>query len=278
VQPGSIMIKDGKVVSTYHDPAMKDALAYLKKLTDAKLVDPEFMSNKYADVQQKLYQGQYGIAFIHWPNMMKDEFISQWQKINPKAEWIQLNPPQGPGGSYNSPESAIKAGSLHALPKSLEKQPDKLKKVLEMLNYTATKEGSRLVWYGIEGKHYNLQADKVVPTELMDKEGGYFTVYQFTGRKDNEYLKIKFAKLENYVTFADQVPKLKVYDSAIVYPSTLNTSDAKRYGGEEIIKFIYGKASLDKYDDFLKTLDTTYQYKAIMQESEKQLKEQKFLK
>jgi putative aldouronate transport system substrate-binding protein len=190
---------------------------------------------------------------------------------------VQLNPPQGPGGAYNSAENVISAGGIFGLPKSLEKQPDKLKKVLEMVNYTATKEGSRLVWYGEEGKHFNVVGDKVVPTELMDKEGGYFSVYQFVG-SNNEYLKTKFAKLENYINFSIQVPKLKSYNSVIVYPPSLNTSDATRYADEEIIKFIYGKYPLDKYDDFIKTLETTYQYKAIMQEAEKQLKDQKYLK
>lgn len=275
--PGTMMVKDGKLVSTYYDPAMKDALAYLKKLTDARLVDPEFMTNKVPDVQQKLFQGQYGIAFIHWPAMVKDDVLSQWKKINPQADWVQLAPPQGPGGAYNSADSAIAAGAIMGLPKSLEKQPDKLKKVLELLNYTATKEGTRLVWYGVEGRHYNLQGDKVVPTELLDKEGGYFSVYQFAG-SNTEYLKTKFTKQESYITFADKVAKLKSYDAAIVYPQTLNTADAARYGEEEIIKFIYGKTPLDKYGDFLKTLETTYQYKAVLQEAEKQLKEQSFLK
>ncbi|MDF2924747.1 MAG: transporter substrate-binding protein [Paenibacillaceae bacterium] len=277
LNPGTIMIKDGKVISTYQDPAMKEALAYIKKLTDAKLVDPEFMSNKVPDVQQKLFQGQYGIAFIHWPAIVKEDVRVQWQKINPQAQWIQLSPPQGPGGSYNSEMSAISAGGIFALPKSLEKQPEKIKKALELVNYTATKEGSRLVWYGVEGKHYNLEGDKVVPTPLMSSEGGYFSVYQFTG-SNQEYLKTKFADLESYINFSVNIPRLKAYSNVIVYPPSLNTADINRYGEEEIIKFIYGKTPLDKYGDFLTKLDTTYNYKAVLQEAEKQLREQQFLK
>ncbi|NSW90295.1 MAG: hypothetical protein HPY74_06390 [Firmicutes bacterium] len=39
-----------------------------------------------------------------------------------------------------------------------------------------------------------------------------------------------------------------------------------------IIKFLFKKEPLDKYDEFLKTLETKYNYKAYLDECEKQSK------
>lgn len=127
--PGSIYNKDGKVINSLYELAMKDALAYIKKIIEAGVVDPEIMANSGLKHQQKAIQGKVGSLNIDWPNMTKDQFADQIKQVNPKAEWIQLSPVKGPGGALTNSYD-LGSGTMFALPKSIEKDSVKLSRVI----------------------------------------------------------------------------------------------------------------------------------------------------
>jgi putative aldouronate transport system substrate-binding protein len=269
--PGSVYVKDGKVINSLYEPAMKDALAYIKKIIEAGVVDPEIMANSGLKHQQKAIQGKVGSLNIDWPNMTKDQFADQIKQVNPKAEWIQLSPVKGPGGALTS-SFDLGSGTMFALPKSIEKDSAKLSRVIELINYVSETDGLMLVQYGEKGKHYNLQGDKVIPTDLLAKDGGYFWIYQLAGRPEMDYLKVKFEKQIPYIEFAAKAERLNILNGLLDKPADYNPADADRYVNEEITKFIYGKRPLEQYGDFLKTLETQFKYKSFVETSEKQVK------
>jgi putative aldouronate transport system substrate-binding protein len=274
----SIYVKDNKMVNSLYDPKMKDALGFIQKLIASGSVDPELMANSGLQHQQKAIKGQAGIIYIDWPNVTKDQFVEQIKAVNPKAEWIQVDALTGPGGKFASSWDIGKSAGMYAIPKSLEKNPEKLQKVLELLNYVSSKDGSLLVQYGVKGKHYNLDGSKVVPTELMGKEGGYFWLYQFTGRPEMEYLTVKFAPQSKYMEYASKQPRIEALNGFIDFPNGYNAADANRYIEEELSKFMYGKRQLSEYDSFLKTLEGSMNYKAYLDAAEKRIKELGYLK
>ncbi|MGO4273196.1 ABC transporter substrate-binding protein, partial [Paenibacillus sp. TAF58] len=61
-------------------------------------------------------------------------------------------------------------------------------------------------------------------------------------------------------------------------PNGYNDADAKRYIEEEFSKFLYGKRPLSEYDSFLKTLETSMNYKAYLDAANKQIKELGYVK
>lgn len=269
--PGSVYAKDGKFMDALHDPAMKDALTFAKQLFDAKAVDPDVVTNTGIQHQQKAIQGQAGIVYIDWANMSKDEFAAQIKTVNPKAEWIQIAAPKGPAGQFDGTWDIGKS-ALMGLPKTLEKSPEKIQKVIDLLNYISEGKGSNLVQYGVEGKHFTLENGKVKPTDLLAKEGGYFYSYQFTGRPELSYLSTKFAKQTPYIDFTSKQPRISAFNGYLDSPAGYNSADAERYFSEEIIKFLYNKRPISEYGDFLKTLDTQFNYKAFRESAEAQLK------
>lgn len=276
--PGSFYEKDGKVINAYYDPAMPEALKYIKSLIDAGVVDPEIMTNKANLEVQKAFQGKAGLIFKGWTDIDKDEFVAQYKAINPNAQWVQMVPVKGPGGQYDGSYDYDRPSRYWVIPKALEKDKAKLQKVIELINYVSGKEGNTLVMYGLEGKHYNMKDGKVVPTDLMAKEGNYFNVYQITGRPNKEYLAIKFPNQAASTEFAIKTPRIRSFDSSVIPPSDFNKADADRYAEEEMIKFISGKRPITEYADFLKTLETTFKYKAYVDAGAKQIKEQGFVK
>ncbi|WJH33448.1 extracellular solute-binding protein [Paenibacillus sp. CC-CFT747] len=277
-QPGTFYEKDGKVINAYFDPAMPEALKYIKSLFDAGVVDPEIMTNKGNVEVQKAFQGKAGFIFKGWTEIAKDEFVSQYKAINPNADWVQMVPLKGPGGAFDGTFDYDRPSRYWVIPKAIEKDKAKLQKVLELINYVSGKEGNTLVMYGLEGKHYNLKDGQVVPTDLMAKEGNYFNLYQITGRPNKEYLAIKFPNQAAATDFAIKTPRIPSFDSSVIPPTGFNKADADRFAEEEMIKFVTGKRPLAEYADFLKTLETTFKYKLYVDEGTKQIKEQGFVK
>ncbi|MBB6732944.1 extracellular solute-binding protein [Cohnella sp. CBP 2801] len=270
--PNTFYVKDdGKLVNSLYEPAMKDALAFIKGLIDTGGVDPEIMANTGLQHQEKAIKGQAGIIWIDWPNLSKDQFAEQIKKVNPNAEWIQLAPPKGPGGQYDGPYDAGGTSGIYAIPKALEKDKEKLQKVLDLLNYVSGKDGSMLVQFGIQGRHYNLDGDKVVPTDLMSKETGFTWLYQFTGRPEMSYLQTKFAPQAKYIEFANNQPRLQSLNGFLTNPEGYNPADATRFIEEEFVKFVYGKEPLTNYDSFLKQLETSMNFKTFYDDAVKQL-------
>ncbi|AFH59986.1 extracellular solute-binding protein [Paenibacillus caseinilyticus] len=274
----SVYVKDGKMVHALYDGNIKAALGFIREFVASGSVDPELLANSGLQHRQKAIKGEAGIIYVDWPNMTKEQFVEQMKAVSANVNWVQVGALKGPGGAYASGWDTGKTAGLYAIPRALEKNPEKLQKVFDLLNYVSTKEGSLLVQYGVKGKHYNLEGEKVVPTELMGKEGGYFWLYQFTGRPELEYLKVKFEKQAPYVEFASKQPRIEAYNGFINYPAGYNAADADRYIEEELAKFIYGKRPLEEYDAFLKTLEGSMNYKAYLAEAEKRLKELGYLK
>lgn len=268
-----IYIKDNKMVSSLYDPNMKNALAFIKKMIDEGLVDPELLASTGQQYVQKAIQGKAGMGNFSWTDLAKDAPAKQIKEVNPKAEWMQIAPPKGPGGQYDVSTGKGTSFTLFGIPKALEKDTAKLDKIFEYVNYISTKEGNRLVSYGVEGRHYTLNGDKVVPTDLLAKEGAYTWLYQVTGRPEAEYLQTKFPTQAPLIDFVQKQPRMTAYNGLLNPPADFMTADATRFIKEELSKFIYGKTSLDKYDEFLKNLETKFKYNLYLDGAQKRLKE-----
>jgi putative aldouronate transport system substrate-binding protein len=167
---------------------------------------------------------------------------------------------------------------MFAIPKGLEKNPEKLKKVFDLINYVSSKDGSMLVQYGVKGVHYNLENNKVVKTDKLN-DIGYVWDYQFTGRPDEfEYLRVRFPNQEKVIEFAKNQARIHALNGFVDFPAGYNQADAVRFTQEELVKFLYGKRPLSEYDAFVKTLQETFNYKAYLDEAQKTISELGLLK
>lgn len=267
----NLFIKDKQLKASAYEPAMKDALTTVKKFIDAGVVDPDFLINDGPMVQQKAIQGKVGIVALGWDLMDKDQAREQIKAVNPNAQWIPIPTVAGPVGTYERTYDIGAAGTMFVIPAALEKEPEKLERVFELLNYVSSEEGNRLVQFGIEGRHYNMVDGKVVATDLMAKEANFTWLYQFTGRPGMTYLQTKFPAQAESIKFSSERPVLETVDGFVDIPESFNMADAKKYYQEEITKFIYGEEPIDKYDDFVNTLNTTYGYSDFVKNATEQI-------
>lgn len=274
--PGSFSVKDGKLVNAFDDPGMQEALAFIRKLSAAGVVDPELAANSGTQPRDKAIQGQFGIVYAGWPELTSKQPVEQIKTVNPNAEWIQIPPLKGPGGQSDGVLDIGATSGMYAVPPTLASQPEKLQKVFDLLNYVSDGEGALLVQFGRQGTHFNLEGDKVVPTELMSQaieNGGatYSWIYQFTGRPEVPYLKTKFGGQIDYINFAVTQPRMEVLNGFVIAPEGYNVSDTNRYMQEQLLNFTTGSRSLDEYDAFVQELNTTYNYQAFRDAAQQQL-------
>ncbi|MGW5192703.1 extracellular solute-binding protein [Kribbella sp. NPDC004138] len=268
--PGAEYVEDGKIVNGYQDPDTKTALEYVAKLVNAKVVDPDFLSSTLAQAQERAMQGKAGILCQSWPQMTKPEFTASAKKAQPGAQWIQLPPLAGPAGPGAMPYDENFA-SIYAIPAKVGKDEAKLKNIMKFVEYISGQSGNRLVSYGIEGTHYTVADGKVKATPKLATDGGWFWLYQLTGRDEGEYLGIKFAAQKKYIDFAAKQPLMDTYQSLVVNPDGYNQVDADRYSNEQLVQFISGKKPLSQYDAFVSDLTNKFGYGKYVEGAQQQL-------
>ena len=199
--------------------------------------------------------------------------MEQFRKAQPDAQWVQLGPLSGPAGDGAIPRNVNAPPAMFAIPRALEDDQNTLSAIMKLINYVSTEEGNRLVAYGVEGEHYKLVAGEVEPTEKLDAEGGYFWLYQFTGRDEAEYLATKFADDKELIDFAENQPALPIYNSLVVPPEGYNAGDADRFASEQLARFIGGDRPLTEYQDFLDTLSGQFRYEEYVESARQQLQD-----
>jgi putative aldouronate transport system substrate-binding protein len=272
--PGSFYLKNGKLTSSFSDPNMKDALDYIKKMIDSGVVDPDILANTGNQDEKKAYQGKVGMIWTDFPKLTFENNVKEFKAVNPNAEWIQISPPKGPVGQFGGSYDIGNSPGMHGISKSVEKDPAKLNKIIEMLNYIASDEGATLVAHGEEGRHWNREGGKIVRTELRAKEHRW--MYQLLGREDIEYLKSGYPIKDVELTAATK--RIETLNGFLDLPQNYNSADATRYYSEELAKFVYGKRPLTEYNAFVQTLETTFKYKTLVDSATKQLTDLQIVK
>lgn len=267
--PGTFYVKDGEVLSGYVDPATKEALEYIQQLVGSGYVDPDFVTSEQAQAHERALQGTAGILYNSWSEMTKPEFVEQYKVAQPDAEWVQLAPPRGPAGQ-GVPRDAGPAGGMWAIPQAVGEDEVKLQKIFDLINYVSSEEGNRVVMYGVEGEHYTVEDGSVVPTDKLDEEGGYFWMYQLTGRDDGDYLPTKFAAQAEYIDFANSQPFFENYSSLVVAPEG-SSGDTERFIEEQFAQFVSGARPVGEYDAFVDSLMNEFGYEDYLDAAREQL-------
>jgi putative aldouronate transport system substrate-binding protein len=268
----NFLVKDGKLTCTLYEDGYKDAIAEINKFVTAGALDPDFLINTGSNVTDKAVQGKVGIIWSTWANMLKDDQVANEKAVNPNATWVQVDALTGPAGKYVETVDISNSPAIYSIPKSLEKNPAKLQRVFDLLNYVSSEEGNRLVDFGVEGRHYNVTDGKVVSTPLMGKECGYTWAYQFTGRDEIPYLSAKFVNQAKAIEYANNLPRITILTGFFDIPTEVNKADVEKYIESEVAKFIYGKRSISEFDTFSDTLNNTYGLKTYFDSAVEQAK------
>jgi putative aldouronate transport system substrate-binding protein len=167
--PNNWGIVEGKLTPDFMTKEYMEAMKFMKRLYDEKLINPDFTITSKLQQEEKFIQGEAGMMVS---NLIAASIRDRIQKVNPQAEVDIVNRIRGPYGERVWGGTGL--GGLFLFPKSAIKDEDELREVLQFFELTLTEEVNNLITYGIEDRHYVKQADgtiKVFPdTKTLRQE------------------------------------------------------------------------------------------------------------
>jgi putative aldouronate transport system substrate-binding protein len=175
--PNKWGVIDGKLVPEHQTPEYLEALKFMKKLYDEKLINQDFAVFDSAKWNDPVVNNQAGVIVDVTDNAARlDDKIHQALaaegKDDPNAQYVDnMIGVSGEHGLRALPTSGY-SGVL-AIPKSSVKTEDEMKRVLKFLDQLNEPELQTLAGYGIEGKHYTKDGDAIVvskDTALLESE------------------------------------------------------------------------------------------------------------
>lgn len=154
-----------KLAPEFETQAYVDAMNYMKRLYDEKLINSDFAVTSKEVQRDKLIRG---IAGVYIGSMQDVQRLSdEAQLINPKAKFTLVNHIEGPKGFRIW---SIPNYSAHYLfSKKAIRTEAELKHMLQFFDRTMDKDVANLMKYGLEGRHYTARGDQVQLSEETSK-------------------------------------------------------------------------------------------------------------
>lgn len=262
VMPTQWELKNGKVINGATQPEAKQALTLLADWYKKGYIDPEFVTAK--DIQQKVLDGKVAMydylgadSFPSWVDALK--------KANPNATLEMAPPPQGPGG--RSTWAWGLTGNSWVFGKQMEKQPEKMQKILQIFDKLQNDEKMYVgMYWGVQGTHW----DYIDPAKGVAGGLKYLPPYNDGAERDKLGMDSSYANL--FVQQPNPDIADKYYDQALLkvqkeynYPRVdlFGKADAVPDAGkywpdmtklkvETYAKIVNGTLPVSAFDDFVK--------------------------
>jgi|GEM_PF-3190076 len=263
----------------------KQYLMYLNELQKAGVLDPDLPTNTNQTSQAKIIQGMAGAFSIpnphNWMFESNPKLLKPILEANPKAEWVLMDPIKGPGGSGHN---TISVSAPHHLVIFNKKDDERALRAMSLLNYMdngAGKLGSEMLNFGIKELHTETVDGKlVIKKEFKDMSNNFLKAYSMSMiEPDMEYQNFVFTEKDR----AEFQQIIDHYNSGVTmvsqrYGALPFVYDGDKYVEEMGLRFMYGRDSFDKWDDYVKTLKEKYQYNEVMEVRKQELQKIGLLK
>lgn len=279
VNPHKIDIVDGAIVNHNTDPRMKEAVAFINRMVTEKVIDPDWVTiAEGAKVVEKIQKGKVGIAFADW--RMMDNPTQLYELSGEEVDWVSIPPVKGPNGQQILGESAFQ-NNLWAISKRAAADPAKVKRILAMLEYWYTDEEAYPYFsYGTKDIFWKLEGDNVVrlmPEQETADEYRFDNHYKMPRRADDtKYYNFKRPELTGAAHQTNIAYSIPPKPSVFLVPDESDSlyQDRIKYINESLLRFIYGRDSMDKWDSYIQTLNSTYKLESYEENVVKQFKDQ----
>ena len=267
----SIDVKNGKVVSPWYQEGVQDYFKYMQTLVNEGILDTDLVGASYEQTQQRMTENKVGATFTYC--------MQTWLEPSVNADGAEYLPiallKAGEYTPYNVIEPPFFSWHKWVVTKDC-KSPEAVAALLDVL-YSAKYE--ELTAWGIEGETYEvvdgrrqlmegignayweqMAADKKTPGAglwagcVFPTVSLYTMESQFASRPDykNEFQK-SVAFYENVYPDSNYCYLAIASDEQNQRKAEL-TTDLTTYSSELATDFILGRASFDKWDEYIQQL------------------------
>ena len=268
--PGIWQDRDGKLVYASVQPEVKQALAMLSKWYKDGVLDPEFITGEnqggYYAFSHSFMNDRIGFtsigSYYHWKPVMykgdsKSENYLELKKVNPKALETLIHgvPPKGPNGKMGVPAPNEVSGQFLGFGKQLEKEPDKMAKILQILNaQSADYEDYLTSIFGIKGKHWDFDKETGFPGFINGEDSKSVTKLGLVSGLEAKEWTIKRAKPRIDWAIENKY-EVGGISNALLSPLPSDSKfkdELKKIEDEAFIQIITGDKPVDYFDEFVK--------------------------
>jgi putative aldouronate transport system substrate-binding protein len=126
--------KDGNFIPGIIGPGRKELVTLFHDLNKEKAITPDSAVLNWADTNKEFYSGKAGV-FLVAPRGMSQVYMESLLKLNPGAEFAVIPPFKAPDGNQGF-TAGTGYSRFNALNAKLASDPDKLKKILEIHEFS----------------------------------------------------------------------------------------------------------------------------------------------
>jgi len=254
-----------------HKPEYYEALCYVKKIIDAKVIDPNWLAYKKDDYRAAWKQGKFGIWREQNAALASESNYAPFDKNFPNGDLQIIDPPVGPTGK-SACGTYSQAYRMYAVPKTVEKQTVKIngkvvskkQKLAELLEWMSSDEGYYLLGWGVEGVNWVRDPKTGAPTKegIPDPKKAYSKsdMQPLTQLRNMVYYNSDMELTSRYPTYITAVSKkemssLKALRTMQSKPWTAcngvdllpqPSADLTRFYEQGIVEFMTGERKLTK--------------------------------
>ncbi|MBA4496482.1 extracellular solute-binding protein [Paenactinomyces guangxiensis] len=281
---GVFMIDKGKLIDVQSDPRIEKVIDETVGMMKEGTIDPDWFLNEGTAHIDRAAQGKVGIVAGNTRDLILDSNPNSLQNkskaIDPKADWIPFNPFKDKPGiwSENLPETAF------LFPKSVaDQEPEKIKRSVQILDWLASEEGFLLTHYGIEGKHYTREGNKItlkpdaIQKDIVEK-GNFLDIYDCFTPNAPEVLGLEVIdprmtdRDRNIVETIKSYPKIPSIGTNVTPPKGLNLADFRAKMNEYQAKLLFDEKSGKNWPKYRQELLTKYKGQAVFQSYVEQIR------
>ncbi|PZE19441.1 ABC transporter substrate-binding protein [Paenibacillus xerothermodurans] len=249
---GDWKIIDGKLVNVHLLPEMKEALAWFNRAYNEKLIPEDFAVLKNSQAKDLMKANRAGGA--------QDTVEAAWEpteelrKTIPQADMLPLVSLNG----YVNRDSGF--FGMFVIPKTVPE--DKMKRLLQFMDYGTSDEGSDLANYGLKDVHYTEQNGVKISTEQAKKDIVAQQAFGQIFSKYDKYLRawrvgMPIDVFERNKKIIDERATRSVPDPSVGLNSDTNTqvgTELRKKIQDMKTKVIMGKAPISAWDEFANKL------------------------
>ncbi|MDF2713084.1 MAG: extracellular solute-binding protein [Paenibacillus sp.] len=258
--------RDGKLVYGAVQPEMKEALGRLQRWYKDGVIDPEFISGEntggYWAISHAFIRERIGLSslghYYHWvPVETAHNYVEMKKKRPQAAESLAYGlPPKGSDGKMGAPQGNELSGNFVSFGKQLEKEPDKLAKLLHMIDSISAADFETYVtaMYGVRGEDWefnerNVPVSNTGSSLALEKMGANNVMESL---ELPEFTEKKVLSLPLAEEYRFDVGGIRNWLLAALPGQAKYESELRKLQDRAYVSIITGDRPLDYFDEFVK--------------------------
>lgn len=261
------------------DPKFKDFLTEMNKWYNEGLLDKNFSNIDAKTVDSKLLNNKSGAVF-GWLGSNMGKWLAAAKTTDKKFDLVGVPYPVMNKG--DTPHFGTKDAVVYSMGPAISAKSKYKELAAKMLDYGYTKEGHNFANFGSEGESYIMENDVPKYSDLITKNPNGLTMEQSlnanimaTARgpyfQDINYIKQRYSLPQQQEAQTRWIKNdVEKYTMPRVTPTSAESSefakimnDVTTYSDEMYLKFVMGKESLSKFDDYVAQIEKMGLKKAV---------------